>query len=161
MSDNLFPIHILIYVIIFVALFTYLVVFNLNTLVRLFSRAYESYKVSLIASMKAETAGKWKERGERFENFQFRPKTEVAKPSEWLLAGYSLRRAGRCMGGGLIRGLRLGRKGGGREEELNGRRAEEDGGPTKPGISKRGVFKRMSRFGGRSTDATANETTIP
>ena len=37
----------------------------------------------------------WKSKGERFENFHFRPKAEVAKPSEWLLVGYSLSRAGR------------------------------------------------------------------
>jgi hypothetical protein len=80
MSESLFPIHVLIYVIIIVALATYMIVFNLNALVLLFSTAYESHKVSLITGMKSETESKyWKSRGERFENFQFRPKAEVAK----------------------------------------------------------------------------------
>ena len=67
MSDNLFPIRILTYVIIFVTLATYLIVFNLNTLVGLFSRAYESYKTSLTAKMKSEAASEnEKSRGEEF-----------------------------------------------------------------------------------------------
>lgn len=54
--------------------------------------------------MKSEEESEyWKKRGERFENFQFRPKAEVAKPSEWLLVGYALR-AGRWAGDGQERG---------------------------------------------------------
>jgi hypothetical protein len=93
MSDSLFPIHILTYVIISVALATYLIVFNLNALVLLFRTAYESHKASLVTSMKSETGSEyWKSRGESFESFQFRPKAEIAKPTEWLLLGYTLRR---------------------------------------------------------------------
>jgi len=39
LSDAFFPIHVLIYVIILVALTTYTVIFNLNTLVGVFSNA--------------------------------------------------------------------------------------------------------------------------
>jgi hypothetical protein len=70
-----------------------MIVFNLNALVLLFGTVYELHKASLIMSMKSEMGSEyWKERGERFENFQFRPKAEVAKPTEWLLLGYTLRR---------------------------------------------------------------------
>jgi hypothetical protein len=163
MSETLFPLHILIYVIIFVALATYLVVFNLNTLVRLFSRAYESYKISLITKMKSEKESEyWKKRGDRFENFQFRPKAEVAKPSEWLLVGYALRRAGRWVGEGLMRGLSLGRKERSEgEEEVTARPAEEDGGQGMPGTAKKGLFKRMGRVGRRSGNGTADGTAMP
>jgi hypothetical protein len=86
MSDNLFPIHILIYVIILVALATYLTVFNLHTIVRLCTTTYESHKEYLVGKMKSDSTSEyWKSRGARFETFQFRPKSDVVKPSEWLL----------------------------------------------------------------------------
>jgi hypothetical protein len=163
MSDTLFPLHILIYVILFIALATYLIVFNLNTLVSLFSRAYESYKSSLVTKMKSEKEAEyWKRRGERFENFQFRPKADVAKPSEWLLVGYILRRAGRWVGEGLMRGWRLGRKVRGEgEDEVTARPAEVDGGQEMPGTAKEGLFRRMGRVGRRSGNGAADETAMP
>jgi hypothetical protein len=114
MSEALFPIHVLIYVIIFVALATYMIVFNLNSLVRLFSTAYSSYRTSLITSMKSET-GYWEARGERFENFQFRPKTEIAKPSEWLLIGYAVRRSAVWLGSSFRNVFRWERRAGDEE----------------------------------------------
>jgi hypothetical protein len=139
MSDSLFPIHVLIYVIIIVALATYMIVFNLNALVLAFSTVYESHKASLIASMKSEIGSEyWKERGERFENFQFRPKAGVAKPTEWLLWGYTLRRCVVWMFSGLVRVTFWMRK---------------------VGIG--GIFKRLSKFGRRSASEKDQEATIP
>jgi len=113
--------------------------------------------------MKSEKESEyWKRRGERFENFQFRPKAEVAKPSEWLLVGYALRRAGRWAGEGLVRGLSLGRKERSEgEEEVTARSAEEDGGREIPGTAKKGLFKRMGRVGRRSGSGAADKTTMP
>jgi hypothetical protein len=139
MSDALFPVHILIYVIISVALATYMIVFNLNALVLLFSTAYESHKASLITSMKSETESEyWKKRGERFENFQFHPKAEVAKPTEWLLLGYTLKRCVLWIFSSLVRGISWMRK-----------------------VGSGGIFKRWSRFGRRSAGGKDHEATGP
>jgi hypothetical protein len=54
MSDSLFPLHVLIYVIVLVAFATYMVVFNLDALVRLFTNTYESHRNSLVDKMKLE-----------------------------------------------------------------------------------------------------------
>lgn len=162
MSDALFPLHILIYVIIFVALATYMIVFNLNSLVHLFTTAYETYKSSLIVSMKSETGSQyWKSRGESFKNFQFRPKAEVKKPSEWLLVGYTLSRSLRWLGEGFVRVVCLGTRESGGESEDGVQPAGEDDGEAKPDAPKKGIFQRMGRFGRRAGEGTGNETTIP
>jgi hypothetical protein len=101
MSDALFPIHILIYVIIFVAVATYMIVFNLNTLVGVFSSGYESQRAKLVQKMKSEAGSDyWQSRGAMFENFQFRPKAEIAKPGEWILIVYAIKRAVVGLGSG-------------------------------------------------------------
>jgi hypothetical protein len=139
MSDSLFPINVLIYVIIIVALATYMIVFNLNALVLLFSTAYESHKASLITSMKSEAGSEyWKSRGEKFESFQFHPKAEVAKPTEWLLLGYTLRRCVVWLFSSFVRVTCWMRK-----------------------VSVGGIFKSLSRFGRRSTSEKDQEATIP
>jgi hypothetical protein len=139
-----------------------MVVFNLDSLVHLFTSTYESYKSSLIASMKSEKESHyWRSRGKRFENFQFRPKAEVEKPSEWLLVGYALSRSLRWLGGGLVRVVCLGRREGGGDSEDSVQPAEEDEGEAKPGAPKKGIFQRMGRFGRRAGVGISNETTIP
>jgi hypothetical protein len=83
MNDSLFPLHVLIYVIILVAFATYMVVFNLDSLVRLFTNTYESHQNSVVDKMKLEEDKYWRSKGEEFGNSYFRPKSEAAKPSEW------------------------------------------------------------------------------
>jgi len=94
----------LIYVIILVALATYLTVFNLNTIVRLCTTTYESRKEYLVGKMKSDSTSEyWKSKGARFETFHFRPKSDVVKPSEWLLVAYAFRRAMHLVFSSLIR----------------------------------------------------------
>ena len=93
MSDALFPLNVLIYVIILVAFATYRAVFNLDTLVRLFTNNYESHRNSLANKMKLEVDKYWRSKGEEFGNSYFRPKSEAAKPNEWILVAYAIRKA--------------------------------------------------------------------
>jgi hypothetical protein len=93
MSDALFALNVLIYVIILVAFATYMVVFNLDTLARIFTNTYESHRNSLVEKMKLEVNEYWKSKGEEFGNSYFRPKSEAVKSSEWILVAYAIRRA--------------------------------------------------------------------
>ena len=78
----------LIYVIIIVALVTYFVMFNINSLSQGFSRVYEVKKKHVVRAMKHDRKGAWKRRGQRFE--VFRPKHENPEPSEWYIPLYAL-----------------------------------------------------------------------
>ena len=78
----------LIYVIIIVALATYFVMFNINSLSQGFSRVYEVKKKHVVRAMKYDRNGAWKRRGQRFE--VFRPKHENPEPSEWYIPLYAL-----------------------------------------------------------------------
>ncbi len=76
------------YVIIIVALVTYFIMFNINSLSHGFGRAYEVKKKHLVRAMKHDDNGAWKRRGQRFE--VFRPKHENPQPSEWYIPLYAL-----------------------------------------------------------------------
>lgn len=78
----------LIYVIIIVALVTYIVMFNINSLSQGFSRVYEVKKKHVVRAMKHDRNGAWKRRGQLFE--VFRPKHENPEPSEWYIPLYAL-----------------------------------------------------------------------
>lgn len=78
----------LIYVIIIVALATYFVMFNINSLSQGFSRVYEVKKKHVVRAMKHDRNGAWMRRGQRFE--VFRPKHENPEPSEWYIPLYAL-----------------------------------------------------------------------
>jgi hypothetical protein len=93
MSDALFSLHALIYVIILVAFATYMVVFNLDTLASLFTNTYDSYQNSLADKMKSETDKYWRPKRKEFGKFYFRRKAEAVKPNEWILVAYAIRRA--------------------------------------------------------------------
>jgi hypothetical protein len=90
-NNDLFALTTLIYVIIIVALATYLVVFNLNSIVYLSGTVYNAQKSNLLSRMKSDSSTYWKSRGEEFEAFSFKPRSEVVKPSEWLVGFYFLR----------------------------------------------------------------------
>ena len=78
----------LIYVVIIVALVTYFIMFNINSLAQGFRRVYDDKKKYIILAMKKDHTEAWKQRGQRFE--VFRPKHENPEPSEWYIPYYAL-----------------------------------------------------------------------
>ena len=78
----------LIYVVIIVALVTYFIMFNINSLAQGFDRVYENKKKYIVRAMKRDHTETWKQRGQRFE--VFRPKHENPEPSEWFIPFYAL-----------------------------------------------------------------------
>ena len=78
----------LIYVVIIVAMSTYIVVFNMNSLIHSFSRLYEAKKKRVIRAMHLDLDETWQKRGQKFE--AFRPKHENPQPSEWYVLLYAL-----------------------------------------------------------------------
>jgi hypothetical protein len=97
-NDQIMSLSALAITITLVALATYLIVFNLNTLVKLSKTVYREQRVKLIESMSEDSASVWREEGRRFKSFQPRLKRE--KPSEWRLAVFVFRKLG---SGGLWR----------------------------------------------------------
>lgn len=87
-----------------VACITYLTIFNLNSLVNLFSRLYAAKKRHVVSQMKSDSRQTWNKRGHRFE--VFRPRHENPEPSEWYVGLYAL------LNPALVFGLSR-RKGGG------------------------------------------------
>lgn len=91
--NDSFPRTPLVYTIIIVALATYLIMFNINTLVVLAGRTYAAHKRTLVRAMKHDRGAHstvWRERGRRFE--VFRPHAqhhERLQPSEWLVPLYA------------------------------------------------------------------------
>ena len=78
----------LIYVVIIVALLTYLTMFNINSLAECFGQVYDIKKKHVVRAMKNDRMESWKLRGHRFE--VFRPKHENPEPSEWYIPLYAL-----------------------------------------------------------------------
>lgn len=78
----------LIYVVIIVALVTYFIMFNINSLAQGFGRVYDNKKKYIVRAMKRDRKQAWKQRGQRFE--VFRPKHESPEPSEWYIPFYAL-----------------------------------------------------------------------
>lgn len=78
----------LIAVIIVVALLTYTIVLNINSIVHSVSILYDTKKRRVINAMKRDERESWKHCGQRFESF--RPKHENPKPSEWYVMLYAL-----------------------------------------------------------------------
>ena len=70
------------------ALVTYSIMFNINSLSYGFGRAYEVKKKHVVRAMKHDHNGAWKRRGQQFE--VFRPKHENPEPSEWYIPLYAL-----------------------------------------------------------------------
>jgi len=83
-----FSLTVLIYVVIVVALLTYLTMFNINSLAQAFSEIYNTKKKHVVRAMKRDHKQLWKVRGQRFE--AFRPKYEDTEPSEWYVPLYAM-----------------------------------------------------------------------
>lgn len=80
----------LIITIVLVAAVTYLAMFNVNSIVRIWDTLYDSRKKNVVSAMKADRKEAWKRRGKRFE--VFRPKHENPEPSDWYITIYTLMR---------------------------------------------------------------------
>ncbi|KAF6217971.1 hypothetical protein HO133_006383 [Letharia lupina] len=86
--NDQFSMTALIYVVIIVALVTYFIMFNINSLAQGFGRVYDNKKKYIVRAMKRDRKQAWKQRGQRFE--VFRPKHESPEPSEWYIPFYAL-----------------------------------------------------------------------
>lgn len=86
----------LIYVVIIVALLTYFIMFNINSLAQGFGQVYDTKKKHVVRAMKTDRRNSWKQRGQRFE--AFRPKHENPEPSEWYVPLYALMHPGAVLG---------------------------------------------------------------
>ena len=71
-----------------VASFTYISVFNLHHMVQLIRAGYNSYKQSILESMKNDQDPKWKARAQNLDSF--RPARSHNEPTAWLLPSYAL-----------------------------------------------------------------------
>lgn len=97
--NDKFPASSLLVVILLVAFTTYLTIFNLSSLVSIFSHLYASKKRHVVTQMKSDSRPAWKNRAERFE--VFRPKHENPEPSEWYVALYAVLNPALVLGWGL------------------------------------------------------------
>ena len=86
--NDRFSMTTLIYVIIIVALLTYFIMFNINSLAQGFGQIYDIKKKHVVRAMKKDRNEAWKQCGHRFEVFQ--PKHENPQPSEWYIHLYAL-----------------------------------------------------------------------
>lgn len=125
--NDKFPTSSLLVVISLVAFTTYFTIFNLTSLVTIFSHLYASKKRHVVTQMKSDSRPAWKNRAERFE--VFRPKHENPEPSEWYVALYAVLNPASVLGWGLrlkLGGRRAGGERGVEMEVVEGE--EEDGG---------------------------------
>ena len=70
--------------------------FNVNSIVHVSSRVYDSRKKTVVEAMKTDSKEAWRKRGRRFE--VFRPKHENPEPSEWYITLYTLLRPAVLLG---------------------------------------------------------------
>ncbi|KAG8528932.1 uncharacterized protein KY384_006621 [Bacidia gigantensis] len=94
--NDKFSSSVLTYVIILVALTTYSVMFNIDSLAQGFGRVYDIKKKKVVRAMKRDRNETWKLRGKRFE--VFRPKSENPEPSEWYIPLYAMMHPGALLG---------------------------------------------------------------
>lgn len=124
-----------------VALVTYFIMFNINSLAQGFGRVYDNKKKYIVRAMKRDHNEAWKQRGQRFE--VFRPKHENPEPSEWYIPFYALLHPAVAVG--------LGRR-----EILSDRRPITKGDkvyePSKGGLAR--LFRRRKR---RTKEAEVND----
>lgn len=90
---------VLIYVVIIVALVTYIIMFNINSLAQGFSQIYDIKKKLILRAMKHDRNEMWKQRARRFEIF--RPKHDNPEPSEWYIPLYALLHPAAFLGLGM------------------------------------------------------------
>jgi hypothetical protein len=80
------------YVMVAIGLLTYIIVFNLNRIVKLGKSNYQSLKSGMVHIMQADKRETWR-KGELFHKYRPRANAEQPKPSEWWILVYFLQRA--------------------------------------------------------------------
>jgi hypothetical protein len=75
-----------------VGVLTYIIVFNLNHIVIIGKKRYEYIKMSTIKKMREEKSDFWEKTGELFRQYEPKGNSETAKPSEWWILAYQVRR---------------------------------------------------------------------
>jgi len=111
-----------------VALSTYVVVFNMNSLIHTLYRLYEAKKKNVVRSMHLDSDKTWQKCGQKFE--AFRPKHENLQPSEWYVLLYAILRPT------VILGFR-------REDKASRLEADIQSGSSSTGFF--GIANRLSR----------------
>jgi hypothetical protein len=76
-----------------IGLITYIIVFNLNQIVRFGKTNYQSLKNGLVETMQKDERKTWSEKGELFHRHRPRANGEQPKPSEWWIPVYVFQRA--------------------------------------------------------------------
>ena len=131
----------LIYVVIIVALVTYFIMFNINSLAQGFGHVYDNKKRYIVRAMKRDRNEGWKQRGQRFE--VFRPKHDSPEPSEWYIPLYVLLHPAVAIGLGSREG---------RSDSRPTSKTEIVSEPSKSGIAR--LLRRRKR---RTTEEEVND----
>jgi hypothetical protein len=71
----------------------YLIVFNLNQIVKVGKTNYLSLKHGMVDKMQADEREKWSKKGELFHKHRPRRNAEEPKPTEWWILVYFLQKA--------------------------------------------------------------------
>jgi hypothetical protein len=77
---------------ILVALTTYILVFNLRSMVDATQNRYLGWKNNLVREMKGDKNKRWQATGERFERFRSRMVPKDMRPSEWSIVAFYVRK---------------------------------------------------------------------
>ena len=139
--NDQFSMTALIYVVIIVALVTYFIMFNINSLAQGFGHVYGNKKRYIVRAMKRDRNEAWKQRGQRFE--VFRPKHDSPEPSEWYVPLYALLHPAVAIGMG------------GREGRSDGRLTSNAENASEP--SKSGIARLLRRRQHRTTEEEVND----
>lgn len=91
-TTDTFNFNALAYTMILVALTTYIIVFNLRSMVDATQSRYLRWKNNLVREMKGDKNRKWQATGERFERFRSRLVPKDTRPSEWSIAAFYVRK---------------------------------------------------------------------
>jgi len=75
-----------------VGLLTYITVFNLNHIVVVGKKCYECIKTRTVERMRKEDSPSWKDTGDLFHRYEPKGSSDTAKPSEWWILIYQMRR---------------------------------------------------------------------
>lgn len=74
-----------------VGLGTYIIVFNLNNIVRTVGKQYKQVRSSVMKSMREDDSPIWKGTGDVFYRYELKASPQTTKPSEWWILLYQLR----------------------------------------------------------------------
>jgi hypothetical protein len=75
-----------------IGLVTYIIVFNLNQMVKFGKTNYQHLKTGMFDTMQKDKREPWSKKGELFHRHRPRANAEQAKPSEWWILVYILQK---------------------------------------------------------------------